>query len=84
MGGQTGGENAKTQTADRTDRADWRIISYLPKVTLQSGIPMIISFFFFLFIIFSKKAEDFGVITSFSRGDGREISSPQQSVKGTI
>ena len=83
MGGQTGSENAKTQTADRTDRADWRIISYLPKVTLQSGIPMIISFFF-LFIIFSKKAEDFGVITSFSRGDGREISSPQQSVKGTI
>ena len=82
MGGQTGGENAKTQTADRTDRADWRMISYLPKLTLQSGIPMIISIF--LFVIFSKKAEDFGVITSFSRGNGREISSPQQSVKGTI
>ena len=42
MEGQTGGENAKTQTADCTDRADWRIICYLPKLNLQSSIPMII------------------------------------------
>ena len=82
MEGHTGGENAKTQTADRADRADWRIISYLPKLTLQSGIPTIISFF--LIYHSAEKAEDFGVITSFSRGNGREISSPQQSVKGTI
>ena len=39
---------------------------------------------FFSFVIFPEKAEDFGVITSFSGGNGREISSPQQSVKGTI
>ena len=38
----------------------------------------------FFFIIFAEKAEDFGVITSFSGGNGREISSPQQSIKGTI
>ena len=42
MEGQTGGENATTQTADCTDRADWRIICYLPKLNLQSSIPMII------------------------------------------
>ena len=38
----------------------------------------------FFFIIFAEKAEDFGVITSFSGGNGREISSPQQSIKATI
>ena len=33
---------------------------------------------FFLFVIFPEKAEDFGVVTSFSGGNAREISSPQQ------
>ena len=72
MGGQTGSENAKTQTADRTDRADWRIISYLPKVTLQSGIPMIISFFFFIYHFLQKGGGFWGNHIIFKGGRKRD------------